>query len=114
MCGIVGRFNHLTGAPVDPSVVQGMADLIAHRGPDGDGVWTSGPVGFGHRRLAIIDLSPGGAQLILHDPAPNQAAGNLNERVADGRAARRASKRRVPKVVPASSASGRGGCRREH
>jgi asparagine synthase (glutamine-hydrolysing) len=39
-----------------------MCDLLAHRGPDGDGVWTSGPVGLGHRRLAIIDLSPAGRQ----------------------------------------------------
>ena len=36
-----------------------MCDLIAHRGPDGDGVWTDGPVGLGHRRLAVIDLSAG-------------------------------------------------------
>ncbi len=39
-----------------------MCDLIAHRGPDGHGVHCDGAVGFGHRRLAIIDLSPGGAQ----------------------------------------------------
>jgi asparagine synthase (glutamine-hydrolysing) len=39
-----------------------MCDLIAHRGPDGEGVWTNGPIGFGHRRLAIIDLSPAGRQ----------------------------------------------------
>ncbi len=62
MCGIAGRFNYLSGAPVSPRIVQGMCDLIAHRGPDGDGVWVDGPVGFGHRRLAIIDLSPAGRQ----------------------------------------------------
>ena len=43
-------------------VIGGMCDLIAHRGPDGNGVWTDGPVGLGHRRLAIIDLSPAGRQ----------------------------------------------------
>ena len=62
MCGIAGRYNYLTGAPVSPRMVQGMCDLIAHRGPDADGVWTDGPVGLGHRRLAVIDLSEGGRQ----------------------------------------------------
>lgn len=35
---------------------------MAHRGPDGDGTWTDGPVGLGHRRLAIVDLTPTGHQ----------------------------------------------------
>lgn len=39
-----------------------MTDAIAHRGPDGEGCWTEGSVGLGHRRLAIIDLSPSGHQ----------------------------------------------------
>jgi asparagine synthase (glutamine-hydrolysing) len=62
MCGIAGRVNFKTTAPVDPALVQGMCDLIAHRGPDGDGVWVDRHVGLGHRRLAIIDLTPGGRQ----------------------------------------------------
>src|SRR5687767_11024414 len=62
MCGIAGRFNYRSGAPVASHMVQGMCDLIAHRGPDADGVWTAGPVGLGHRRLAVIDLSEGGRQ----------------------------------------------------
>ena len=62
MCGIAGRYNYRTGAPVAPRMVQGMCDLIAHRGPDADGVWIDGPVGLGHRRLAVIDLSEGGRQ----------------------------------------------------
>ncbi len=62
MCGIAGRVNFKTEAPVDPAVVHTMCDLLAHRGPDGEGVWVDGHVGFGHRRLAIIDLSPGGRQ----------------------------------------------------
>ena len=67
MCGIAGRVNFLTGAPVDRGVVQDMCDLLAHRGPDGDGVWCEGPVGLGHRRLAIIDLSPLGRQPMATD-----------------------------------------------
>jgi asparagine synthase (glutamine-hydrolysing) len=62
VCGIAGRVNFASGAPVAPATVRAMCDLIAHRGPDGSGVHCDGPVGFGHRRLAIIDLSPGGAQ----------------------------------------------------
>ncbi|TAN55526.1 MAG: asparagine synthetase B, partial [Magnetospirillum sp.] len=56
MCGIAGTVN-LDGAPADGGIVAGMAAAIAHRGPDGQGEWVEGPVGFGHRRLAIIDLS---------------------------------------------------------
>ncbi len=62
MCGIAGRVNFATGAPVAADTVRAMCDLIAHRGPDGQGVYCDGALGFGHRRLAIIDLSPGGAQ----------------------------------------------------
>ncbi len=65
MCGIAGRVNFLSGAPVSRETVTGMCDLIAHRGPDGHGVYCAGPVGFGHRRLAIIDLSPLGRQPML-------------------------------------------------
>lgn len=61
MCGIAGLI-HLDGAPVSPRVLKQMTDAIAHRGPDGEGHWIDGNVGFGHRRLAIIDLSPAGHQ----------------------------------------------------
>jgi asparagine synthase (glutamine-hydrolysing) len=61
MCGIAGLV-HLDGAPVSPVVLRKMTDAIAHRGPDGEGQWIEGNVGIGHRRLAIIDLSPGGHQ----------------------------------------------------
>jgi asparagine synthase (glutamine-hydrolysing) len=62
MCGIAGRYNFISGAPVPKVLVQQMCDLIAHRGPDGDGTYVAGPIGLGHRRLAIIDLSPAGRQ----------------------------------------------------
>ena len=62
MCGIAGRVNFKSEAPIEPSLIGRMCDLIAHRGPDGDGSWVDGFVGFGHRRLAIIDLSPAGRQ----------------------------------------------------
>lgn len=64
MCGIAGIL-HLDGKPVSPAVLQKMTDAIAHRGPDGEGHWIEGNVGLGHRRLAIIDLSPAGHQPMI-------------------------------------------------
>jgi asparagine synthase (glutamine-hydrolysing) len=64
MCGIAGIFHPDVPKPVDPARVKAMADVLAHRGPDGSGVWTGPGVGFGHRRLSIIDLG-GGAQPML-------------------------------------------------
>ena len=61
MCGITGLIN-LDRAPVSPVVLKRMTDAVAHRGPDGEGQWIDGHVGIGHRRLAIIDLSPAGQQ----------------------------------------------------
>ncbi|MCU0334308.1 MAG: asparagine synthetase B, partial [Chitinophagaceae bacterium] len=61
MCGIAGII-HFDGKPVEQSDLKKMTDAIAHRGPDGEGFFIDGGVGFGHRRLAIIDLSPTGAQ----------------------------------------------------
>lgn len=64
MCGIVGLVN-LDRCPVSPAVLRRMTDSIAHRGPDGEGHWIDGGVGLGHRRLAIIDLSPAGHQPMI-------------------------------------------------
>lgn len=56
MCGIAGLYYPGTPKPVDPARVRVMADAMAHRGPDGAGVWTAPGVGLGHRRLSIIDV----------------------------------------------------------
>lgn len=65
MCGIAGLIA-LGGRQVESRhrALRAMGDLIAHRGPDGEGVWSNerGNVGLAHRRLAIIDLSPAAAQ----------------------------------------------------
>ena len=61
MCGVAGILN-LDGASASPVALRRMTDAIAHRGPDGEGHYTDGALGLGHRRLAIIDLSPGGRQ----------------------------------------------------
>ncbi|RLB94485.1 MAG: asparagine synthase (glutamine-hydrolyzing) [Deltaproteobacteria bacterium] len=61
MCGIAGIFN-LNGAPIAHRTIKAMTDSIAHRGPDGEGHYIDVNVALGHRRLAIIDLSPKAAQ----------------------------------------------------
>ena len=64
MCGITGMFNR-HGAPASAVVLRRMTDAIKHRGPDGEGHYVDGPVGLGHRRLSIIDLSPAGHQPMM-------------------------------------------------
>jgi asparagine synthase (glutamine-hydrolysing) len=59
MCGICGKLSFERGANVSPRLLKAMADSIQHRGPDDEGYYHSGPVGFGFRRLSIIDLNTG-------------------------------------------------------
>ncbi len=66
MCGIVGKLN-LNGEPVAREAIGGMAGLLAHRGPDDQGILLDGSLGLGARRLAILDLSSAGRQ-----PLPNE------------------------------------------
>ena len=65
MCGITGLIN-INNEPVSPVVLKKMTDSISHRGPDGEGHWIEENVGIGHRRLAIIDLSPSGHQPMIN------------------------------------------------
>jgi asparagine synthase (glutamine-hydrolysing) len=65
MCGIAGLYAyHAAANPVDMAELRSIRDHMAARGPDGRGEWLApdGRVGLGNRRLAIIDLSDGGAQ----------------------------------------------------
>jgi asparagine synthase (glutamine-hydrolysing) len=64
MCGIVGQLN-FDNSPISPVILKKMTDVISHRGPDGEGHWIEGNIGFGHRRLSIIDLSPAGHQPMM-------------------------------------------------
>ncbi|MDE2436748.1 MAG: amidotransferase 1, exosortase A system-associated [Sphingomonadales bacterium] len=57
MCGIAGIFHLSTPKPVEPQRIERMCAAMAHRGPDGHGVWTAPGVGLGHRRLSIIDVA---------------------------------------------------------
>ena len=65
MCGINGIFAyHYAANPIDRVELTRTRDQMAARGPDGMGEWIAdgGRIGFGHRRLSIIDLSDAGAQ----------------------------------------------------
>ena len=65
MCGLAGVLASTGQAPEKiAAVIASMSNAIVHRGPDSGGVWLeqSAEVGLGHRRLAIVDLSPAGQQ----------------------------------------------------
>jgi asparagine synthase (glutamine-hydrolysing) len=66
MCGIAGIFAHESGAPVAEEVLHRMCGAMIHRGPDDEGLYVSGPVGLGMRRLSIVDLVGG------HQPLANE------------------------------------------
>jgi asparagine synthase (glutamine-hydrolysing) len=59
MCGISGQFNFARHEPVDAETIRRMARAMTHRGPDDEGYYIAGPLGFGFRRLSIIDLAGG-------------------------------------------------------
>jgi asparagine synthase (glutamine-hydrolysing) len=67
MCGICGIVYTDPERHVEPGLVERMAGVQTHRGPDDQGVWTKENVGLGHVRLSIIDLSPLG-----HQPMTNE------------------------------------------
>ena len=64
MCGICGELR-FDGASPDSAGIRRMSEQLARRGPDHDGFINSGPMAFGHRRLAIIDLSPSANQPMI-------------------------------------------------
>ncbi len=66
MCGIAGIVKLSPEEMVDEALLKRMRDVIRHRGPDGEGLWVDGPVGLGHRRLAIVDVVGG------HQPMTNE------------------------------------------
>jgi asparagine synthase (glutamine-hydrolysing) len=59
MCGIAGILKLDPRETVDEARLKRMRDVLRHRGPDGEGLWIDGPIGLGHRRLAIVDVAGG-------------------------------------------------------
>ncbi len=90
MCAINGLYAYRDQAPaVNPAELCATRDHMAARGPDGEGAWYSpdGRVGLGHRRLAIIDLSPAAAQPMAS--ADGQLHLTFNGEIYNHRALRR-------------------------
>ena len=67
MCGIVGWFDLKGHRNADRGLLRAMSDSIRHRGPDGDGHHFEPGLGFGHRRLAVIDLVTGDQPMFSPD-----------------------------------------------
>jgi len=61
MCGICGIFN-LDGEPIPHRHIESMTGALAHRGPDDEGDYIDVNIALGHRRLAVLDLTPAGHQ----------------------------------------------------
>ena len=66
MCGICGQYNFGDPEPVQRRTIEAMTRTLIHRGPDDEGYYIAGPLGFGFRRLSIIDLGGG------HQPMSDQ------------------------------------------
>ncbi len=77
MCGIAGVY-HFNEVKVDLQKAQLMCDVMAHRGPDGEGAWSnqSNSIRLLHRRLSIIDLSDAASQPMISDDASTVIAFN--------------------------------------
>ncbi len=68
MCGLCGELR-FDGCAPEQGVIERMKDKLRKRGPDSEGSYISAPVAFGHRRLAIIDLTDKAAQPMVDEPA---------------------------------------------
>jgi asparagine synthase (glutamine-hydrolysing) len=66
MCGIAGILR-MDGEKVEDHLLIRMASQMAHRGPDGQGIWKDNHIGLAHRRLSIIDLETGAQPLSNED-----------------------------------------------
>ena len=67
MCGICGILTRNLSLVPDRGLLERMRDLIAHRGPDGAGLYLGPGVGLAHRRLSIVDLAQGQQPMYSHD-----------------------------------------------
>jgi len=67
MCGITGIFNIAEGPRIEKELIEAMANRLAHRGPDDSGFYSDDGLGFGFRRLSIIDLTSGNQPIYNED-----------------------------------------------
>lgn len=68
MCGINGiAFSNRSNKQIEPGVLKEMRDCVFHRGPDDGGFFVDGKIGFGHRRLSIVDVAHGAQPMFNND-----------------------------------------------
>ncbi len=67
MCGITGIFNLSDGPRIEKELIEAMANTLAHRGPDDSGFYIDESLGFGFKRLSIIDLTSGNQPIYNED-----------------------------------------------
>lgn len=66
MCGITGIYNFNRADKLKRDILRSMCNILKHRGPDGEGYYFDRNIGFGHKRLSIIDIEGG------HQPMANE------------------------------------------
>ena len=78
MCGVNGIVSLAGAGPIDREELLRTREAMAARGPDGAGAWVSedGRAGLASRRLAILDLSPAGAQPMASEDGAVQIVSN--------------------------------------
>lgn len=94
MCGICG-FTH--AQPEDAQVLKNMCDIMAHRGPDGEGAYLANGIALGHRRLSLIDLEGG------YQPMVRKSNHHVSELISAGQAL---STNKKPNDIPVVSQNG--------
>ena len=94
MCGICG-FTH--AQPEDAQVLKNMCDIMAHRGPDGEGAYLANGVALGHRRLSLIDLEGG------YQPMVRKSNHHVSELISAGQAL---GTNKKPNDIPVVSQNG--------
>lgn len=83
MCGICGFTGAREGSSLDRETLKAMCDIIAHRGPDGEGQYIDDGIALGHRRLSLIDLE-GGHQPMVRSTGQHEAEVTSPALGADG------------------------------
>ena len=66
MCGFIGFVDSINKKE-KKEIIKKMADLIKHRGPDGEGYFVDNNIALGHRRLSIVDLKNGSQPMYNED-----------------------------------------------
>lgn len=94
MCGICG-FTH--AQPKDAQVLKNMCDIMAHRGPDGEGAYLANGIALGHRRLSLIDLEGG------YQPMVRKSNHHVSELISAGQAL---GTNKKPNDIPVVSQNG--------